>query len=77
METVEKTIDELEAEIATVSAALEDPQLYTRATGATDAATLGGQLERAKRRLDAALEQWSAATDEVEELNRELAASET
>ena len=77
VETVEKTIDELEAEIATVSAALEDPQLYTRATGATDAATLGGQLERAKRRLDAALEQWSAATDEVEELNRELAASET
>jgi len=77
VETVEKTIEELEAEIATVSAALEDPQLYTRATGATDAATLGGQLERAKRRLDAALEQWSAATDEVEELNRELAASET
>ncbi|PYP65650.1 MAG: ABC transporter ATP-binding protein [Gemmatimonadetes bacterium] len=77
VETVEKTIDELEAEIATVSAALEDPQLYTRATGATDAATLGGQLEHAKRRLDAALEQWSAATDEVEELNRELAASET
>ena len=77
VETVEKTIDELEAEIATVSAALEDPQLYTRATGATDAAALGGQLERAKRRLDAALEQWSAATDEVEELNRELAASET
>ena len=77
VETVEKTIDELEAEIATVSAALEDPELYTRATGATDAATLGGQLERAKRRLDAALEQWSAATDEVEELNRELAASET
>src|SRR5436190_551257 len=77
VDEVEKRIERLEAKIATVSAALEDPQLYTRATGATDAATLGGQLEHAKRRLDAALEQWSAATDEVEELNRELAASET
>ena len=77
IEAAEKTIGELEARITTVSAALEDPELYTRATAASDAATLGAQLEQTKRQLDAALEQWNAATEQVEELNRELAASET
>src|SRR5437764_663104 len=40
VEAAEKTIGELEARITTVSAALEDPELYTRSTAASDAATL-------------------------------------
>jgi hypothetical protein len=43
----------------------------------SEAKTLGAQLEQAKGELDSALERWSAATDEVEELSRELASTET
>jgi ATP-binding cassette subfamily F protein 3 len=77
VDATEKTIAALETQIAKVSAALEDPELYTRSAGASEAAALGVQLESAKRQLDAALEQWNAATDAVEELNRELTSSET
>ena len=77
VDEVEKRIERLEAKIASIGAALEDPQLYTRATGLTEAKTLGAELESAKRDLDIALEQWTVATDEVEELHRELAATET
>jgi ATP-binding cassette, subfamily F, member 3 len=73
VEETEQRIETLESQIASVSAALEDPQLYTRATGPSEAKTLGRQLEAAKRELDATLEQWTAATEEVEALNRELA----
>ena len=73
----EKQIESLEMQIADVSAALENPELYTRPAGLNEAKTLGAQIERAKRDLDAALERWTAATEEVEALNRELAAIET
>jgi ATP-binding cassette subfamily F protein 3 len=73
VEETEERIEKLEGQIATISRALEDPELYTRAAGPTEARTLGGELEAAKRALDAALERWTAATDEVEALNRELA----
>ena len=74
VEEAEQQIETLEAKIATLSAALEDPQLYTRATEPTEAKTLGGQLESVKHELDAALDRWTAATEEAEALNRELAA---
>ena len=77
VDEVEQRIEALEAKIASVGSALEDPQLYTRATGLNEAKKLGAQLGNAKRELDIALEQWTIATDEVEELNRELAATET
>ena len=73
VEEAEQRIETLETRIATISAALEDPQLYTRATGPSEARTLGGELESLKRELDAILERWTEATDEVEALNRELA----
>ena len=73
VESIEQTIEKLEAQVSRVSAALEEPQLYTRPDGAREAAALGAQLEEAKHALDNALEQWSRATDEVAELNRELA----
>jgi ATP-binding cassette subfamily F protein 3 len=75
MEETEQRIEKLEGQIAGISAALDDPQLYTRATGPSEARTLGGELEVAKRELDATLERWTAATDEVEALNRALASS--
>ena len=75
VEETEQRIETLEGQIAGISAALDDPQLYTRATGPSEARTLGGELEAAKRELDATLERWTAATDEVEALNRALASS--
>jgi chromosome segregation ATPase len=75
VDEAEQQIGALERQITSISAALEDPQLYTRATGLGEARTLGRELEAAKRELDASLERWTAATDEVEALNRELASS--
>ena len=46
--------------------ALEDPALYTRPDGAARARTLGAQLETLKRDLDAGLERWTQATEQVE-----------
>jgi len=77
VQDVERRIEKLEGQISTVGAALQDPQLYTGAAGLSEAKTLGAQLEQAKRELDSALERWSAATDEVEGLSRELASTET
>jgi len=77
LDDIEQRIEALEATVATVGAALENPQLYTDAKGLGEARTLGAELEQAKRQLDAVLEQWSVATEEVEALNRELAATET
>ena len=73
VEEAEQRIATLEAQITTISSALEDPQLYTRPTGPSEARTLGGELETLKGQLDATLERWTAATEEVEALNRELA----
>jgi ATP-binding cassette subfamily F protein 3 len=75
VEEAEERIEKLEGQIANISRALEDPELYMRATGPTEARTLGGELETAKQELDALLERWTAATDEVEALNRELAST--
>jgi ABC-type multidrug transport system ATPase subunit len=62
----EARIASLEARIATLTAALEDPELYTRAGGVEDARKLGLELERVRRDLDAAFAKWSAASDAVE-----------
>jgi hypothetical protein len=52
-----------------VVAALEDPALYTRPDGAATARRLGADLETAKRALDAGLERWTRATEQVEALS--------
>jgi ATP-binding cassette subfamily F protein 3 len=62
----EATIASLESRIATLTSALEDPALYTRPEGATEAAELGNELEDVKRELEAAFTRWSAATEAVE-----------
>jgi ATP-binding cassette subfamily F protein 3 len=73
VEETEQRIEWLEGQIASLSAALENPELYTRGSGIEEARTLAKQLEEAKRELDITLERWTAATEGVEALNRELA----
>ena len=62
----EAGVTKLEAEVARVVAALENPALYTQADGARTAHELGAQLEMLKRDLEAALERWTRATEQVE-----------
>ena len=68
LEQAEAQVEKLEAEVARVVAALEDPALYTRPDGAATAHKLGAQLETLKRDLEAGLERWTQATEQVETL---------
>ena len=68
LEEAEVAVGTLEAEVARVVAALEDPALYTRPDGAATARKLGVQLETLKRDLEAGLERWTLATEQVEML---------
>ena len=62
----ETRVTELEAQVAKVVAALEDPALYTGPDGARRAHELGRQLETLKRDLETALQRWTRATEAVE-----------
>ncbi|HET9387151.1 MAG TPA: ABC-F family ATP-binding cassette domain-containing protein [Gemmatimonadales bacterium] len=66
LEAAEAEVATLEAEVARVVAALEDPALYTRPEGAREAHELGARLETLKRELEAGLERWTLATEQVE-----------
>jgi ATP-binding cassette subfamily F protein 3 len=69
VQAAEAAVAELEAQVATVVAALEDPALYTRPDGVATAKQLGAQLETLQRRLEAGLERWTHATEQVEALS--------
>ena len=66
VEEAEAAVAKLESEVARVVAALEDPALYTRPDGAATAHALGAELETLKRDLEAGLERWTRATEQVE-----------
>ena len=68
LEESEGAVEELEAQVAQVVSALEDPALYTRPDGAGMARQLGARLEALKRSLEAGLERWTRATERVERL---------
>ena len=68
LEAAESEVERLEAEVAALTSALEDPDLYTRPDGAAEAKRLGADLDRRRRELDAALERWSAASEQAEAL---------
>ena len=70
LEQAEGLVTELEEKVASLTAALEDPALYTRAGGAGEATRLGRELETKKKELDGALDRWSAASEQVEQLAR-------
>src|SRR5437660_12298849 len=69
LEEAEGRVTGLESQVARVVAALEDPALYTKPDGATKARELGAELETLKRELEAALERWTSATEQVEMLD--------
>jgi len=66
LDEAEARVTELESAVARVVGTLEDPALYTRPDGAAKARELGAELETLKRDLDAALERWTLATEQVE-----------
>ncbi|MFL5578044.1 MAG: ABC-F family ATP-binding cassette domain-containing protein [Gemmatimonadaceae bacterium] len=66
VERTEQEVAKREAEVARLSATLEDPALYTKPDGAKRAAELGAELDRAKRALDRALTEWTEATEKLE-----------
>jgi hypothetical protein len=68
---VELRVAELEGRVSSISASLEDPTLYTRPDGVSEAKRLGMDLDNAKRELDKALEAWARASDRMQEVNRE------
>ena len=68
---VELRVAELEGRVASITTQLEDPTLYTRPEGVSDAKSLGMDLESAKRELDKALEAWSRASDVLADATRD------
>ena len=69
VEAAEKEIAELEQQIAQLTAALEDPELYTTREGTQKSIVTGKKLEETKRKLDAAFAKWTAATERAEQLS--------
>jgi ATP-binding cassette, subfamily F, member 3 len=70
-ESAEAEVERLEAEVAALTAALEDPDLYTRGGGVDEAQRLGRDLDARRGELDTALERWGAASEQAEALAAE------
>ncbi len=60
IEEAEARVTALELQVAALREQLEDPELYTTTDGNARAVALGKDLDRAKAKLDRALEEWSA-----------------
>ena len=71
----EQEVAELEQEVTTLTATLDDPELYTRPGGVQEANRLGARLDKLRARLDAALETWEQETVALESLERETTSS--
>ncbi len=69
VEDSEKEVSTLEKKVAELTALLEDPQLYTTREGMAKSLLAGKELDMARRRLDAAIENWTAATERAEQLS--------
>ncbi|HEX8944159.1 MAG TPA: ABC-F family ATP-binding cassette domain-containing protein, partial [Gemmatimonadaceae bacterium] len=66
---LESAITSLEARIENLTHTLEDPEFYTQPDGPGRATQLGQELERLKRELEQALENWSTASERLDALN--------
>jgi ATP-binding cassette, subfamily F, member 3 len=66
---LETTVNTLEVRIDELTRSLEDPELYMQANGPARASTLGAELERLKRELERALENWGSASETLDALN--------
>jgi ATP-binding cassette subfamily F protein 3 len=68
VEDSEKEVAVLESRIAELTAILEDPELYTTREGTERSLLAGRELDAVRRKLDAAIETWTAATELAEKL---------
>jgi ATP-binding cassette subfamily F protein 3 len=66
----ERAVAELEQEVTTLTATLDDPELYTRVGGVEEAHKLGARLDTLRASLDAALATWEQETASLEKLER-------
>jgi ATP-binding cassette subfamily F protein 3 len=69
VEAAEGRVAGAEAAVARLTAELGDPELYATPAGVARSTRLGEQLDEARRMLDAALEEWTLATEAVERLS--------
>jgi ATP-binding cassette subfamily F protein 3 len=63
LERAEKRAAELEAEVAALQAQLDDPTLYATPEGVQRSAALSRTLDERRAEMDAALEEWTAASE--------------
>jgi ATP-binding cassette subfamily F protein 3 len=63
VESAERRVAEAEGEVARLSAALADPALYAAGDGVARSHALGHALDLGRQTLDAALAEWTAATE--------------
>lgn len=66
IESAEKKVEDLEAQVTAVMRQLEDPELYVNSAGQGRAVTLGKELETVRRELDRAIDEWTKATEAME-----------
>ena len=69
VEDSERDVAALEARIAELMAVLEDPELYTTREGTERSLLAGKELDSVRRKLDKAIEVWTAATERAEQLS--------
>jgi ATP-binding cassette, subfamily F, member 3 len=69
----EQKVSEIDREISTITATLDDPGLYTRPGGVEEAHKLGARLDALRARLDKALAMWEQETAALETLERATA----
>ena len=62
LEEAEAGVEQLDARVAALTKALEDPDLYTTPDGMTRALLLGAELDTARRELDEAFALWEGMT---------------
>ena len=66
----EKAVGELDSEISRITTTLDDPELYTRPKGVSDAHAMGATLDTLRAKLDTALASWEKETATLESLER-------
>jgi hypothetical protein len=69
VEDSEKEVAALEKKVVELTALLEDPELYTTRAGTGKSLLAGKELDEARRKLDIALEKWTAVTEQAELLS--------
>jgi ATP-binding cassette subfamily F protein 3 len=69
VEDSEKEVAALESRIKELTALLEDPELYTTREGTERSLLAGKELDVVRRKLDVAIEKWTAATERAEQLS--------